>query len=428
MNRLISITEKVLKKFLPKSEFAKNVLVLMTGTTMAQAIPVAISPILTRLYTPEDFGLLSIFVSIAAIFGSIANGRYELAVMLPEDDEDAVAIVWLGLLISFVIAALLAAIFYIWGNSFSLWLGNEAIASWLYFIPICVFLISGFNLLRYFNIRLKSYKDIAGAQVNKSLASSITQLSLGKVILGAAGLIIGQIASYFFANLRLWRNFNKSRVTVSKSAILSVAKRYKRFPIFSTWSILANSLATNLLNILISSFFGMAILGFYSFVQRIMSAPMVLIGNSIGQVFFQQAVLEKNKTGVARKSFDTVSKRLISISLPFFFLIYFYIVDIFEFVFGHDWKIAGQYAKILLPLFAIRFVVSALSNINNIFEKQQIAMLWQFGLLVISLIIFYVAIQFDFSFEKFLYVYTSILCLYYVFLYWILFKVSRGQL
>ncbi len=71
----------------PRSEFSRNVLTLMTGTTIAQAIPIAISPILTRIYTPEDFGMLALFIAITAIFGSIANGRYELATMLPKKDR-----------------------------------------------------------------------------------------------------------------------------------------------------------------------------------------------------------------------------------------------------------------------------------------------------------------------------------------------------
>ena len=86
----------------PESEFGRNVLTLMTGTTIAQAIPVAITPILTRLYTPEDFGLLAVFVAFSTILGSISSGRYELAIMLPENDEDAINIAALCFLLSII--------------------------------------------------------------------------------------------------------------------------------------------------------------------------------------------------------------------------------------------------------------------------------------------------------------------------------------
>ena len=97
----------MIQRLKPKSEFSKNVLTLMTGTTIAQAIPIAISPILTRIYTPEDFGVLALFVAITSIFGSIANGRYELAIMLPKKDENAINIFALGLIITFSMSFIL---------------------------------------------------------------------------------------------------------------------------------------------------------------------------------------------------------------------------------------------------------------------------------------------------------------------------------
>ena len=91
-------------KLKPKSEFSRNVLTLMTGTTIAQAIPIAISPILTRIYAPEDFGMFALYMSVASIISVIATGRYELAIMLPKKDEDAVNIVALSIIISFFVS------------------------------------------------------------------------------------------------------------------------------------------------------------------------------------------------------------------------------------------------------------------------------------------------------------------------------------
>ena len=93
----------MLNKLKPKSEFTRNVLTLMTGTTIAQAIPIVISPILTRIYTPEDFGLFALFIAITSVFGSIATGRYELAIMLPNKDENAINILALGLIIPAIV-------------------------------------------------------------------------------------------------------------------------------------------------------------------------------------------------------------------------------------------------------------------------------------------------------------------------------------
>lgn len=364
----------------------------MTGTTIAQAIPIAISPILTRIYTPEDFGLFALFIAIASIFGSIANGRYELAIMLPKKDEDAINIFALGFLITLVLSLVLFLLVILFHDYFVMLLNNDAIGLWLYFVPIAVFFIGLFNVLNYFNTRKKNYKDIANATIVKSIVLAIVQLSIGFMKQGASGLISGQILSQMFANLRLLKNIIKDKLLISKISkvkIIALAKRYKDFPKFSMWAILANTLSFHLTNILISSFFSIATLGFYSLVQRLLGMPSALIGNSIGQVFFQQATKEKQETGKAINAFNTTVKKLIIIGLPSFGILFFIVEDLFAFVFGEEWRIAGVYAQIVIPLFFVRFVVATVSAIDTIMERQNIFLLFNMILLIEALILIY---------------------------------------
>ena len=206
----------MLKRFKPKSEFNRNILTLLTGTTIAQAIPIAISPILTRIYTPEDFGIFAIFLAITLIIGSIANGRYELAIMIPKKDEDAINIFALGFIIASSISFVLLVLVLIFKKYFSFLLGNEEIGVWLYFVPISVFFIGIFNLLNYFNNRKKNYKDISNANILKSIVAAIMQLSIGLIQQGATGLISGQIISQFFANTKLLKNIVRDKILISK--------------------------------------------------------------------------------------------------------------------------------------------------------------------------------------------------------------------
>ena len=141
----------------------------MTGSTIANAIPVAISPILTRIYSPEDFGLLALFLAVTTIFGTIVNGRYELAIMLPKKDEDAINIVALGFIIMSLITLILFVIVIIFNEKIVHLLSNKDIGTWLYIVPLSIFLIGLFNLLNYFNNRKKHYKDIAKANIIKSI-------------------------------------------------------------------------------------------------------------------------------------------------------------------------------------------------------------------------------------------------------------------
>ena len=143
-----------IKKLL-KTEFNRNVIVLMTGTTIAQAIPITMSPILTRIYSPDDFGVYALFVAVSAIFGSIANARYELAIMLPEKDEDAINIFALGFIINIFMSFMLLFFVCIFKDHCTSFLDNKKIDAWLYFIPLAVFFIGFWNLLNYFNNRKK---------------------------------------------------------------------------------------------------------------------------------------------------------------------------------------------------------------------------------------------------------------------------------
>ncbi|HFU75798.1 MAG TPA: hypothetical protein ENK66_06065 [Arcobacter sp.] len=402
----------MLKKLKPKSEFSRNVLTLMTGTTIAQAIPIAISPILTRIYTPEDFGVFALFVAITSIFGSIANGRYELAIMLPRKDEDAINIFALGFIIISAISLTLLIFVILLHDYFITLLNNKSIGVWLYFIPIAVFFIGLYNLLNYFHNRKKYYKDLAKATIMKSIIAAVIQLSVGSIKDGASGLLSGQIISQMVANIRLFRKIIRDKLlisNISKIKIIALAKRYKNFPKFSMWAILLNTLSIHLTNIFIPAFFSIATLGFYSLVQRVLGLPSTLIGNAIGQVFFQQATTEKQLTGKAIHAFNSTLKKLFIIGLPSFGLLFFIVEDLFAFVFGEEWRIAGNYGQAVIPLFFFRFMSSALSLCLITFEKQ-ISELTINSILLLTSVSLVVLSQ---SFDSFLYYYSIIMSINY---------------
>ncbi|MDR5609624.1 MULTISPECIES: lipopolysaccharide biosynthesis protein [unclassified Arsenophonus] len=419
----------MIRKIVPQTEFARNVVTLMTGTTIAQAIPIAISPLLTRIYTPKDFGVLALFISIIAILGSIANARYELAIMLPEKDEDAINIFALGFIINCTLSLFFMLLAIGFNDYFTELLDNEEIGFWLYFVPLSVFFIGLFNLLNYFNNRRKNYKDLKNAVIIKSIFLAVIQLSIGLVKTGASGLISGQIISNFFANTKLLVNILKDKklvAKISKNKIIFLAKRYITFPKYSVLAILFNNLSQHLISILISSLFNIITLGFYSLVQRVLGMPSTLIGSSIGQVFFQQASQEKQKTGLAIKSFNSAVKKLLIIGMPLFVFIYLTVEPLFIFVFAEEWRVAGYYAKLICPLFFIRFVVSTVSPIDTVMEKQNIYLLFNIVLLITSLAIIY--ISHNELFEVFLVRYSMIISIIYILYGFLLRYMAKGKL
>jgi O-antigen/teichoic acid export membrane protein len=209
----------MINKLKPKSDFSRNVLTLMTGTTIAQAIPIAISPILTRIYSPEDFGIFALYMSIVSIIATMATGRYELAIMLPKKDEDTLNIMALSIIIVFFVSFLTFLIVFFFNAQITDFLGNTAISYWLYLVPISVLLTGVYQSLNYWFNRKKVYKTLAKNRIIQSSTTSITNLSLGFAGVGSSGLILSSVfgqgvvtallSKFFFKNNSFFQKVNK---------------------------------------------------------------------------------------------------------------------------------------------------------------------------------------------------------------------------
>ncbi len=407
------------------SASTKNILTLMSGTVIAQAIPIAITPILSRIYSEEDFGLLAIYVSIVTVISVIATGRYEMAILLPKKDEDAINVAALSMAIVTGFSVLSLFIVILFNTSLSYLFKNPEISIWLYWIPLSIFFLGLFNVLTYFNNRLKTYKDIASATIYKSLVLAFVQVVVGFLKAGAVGLISGNIISSFTANTRLLKNIIKNKVLRKQISFLKMkemAIRFQNFPKYSMWAILANSLSVNLINILITPLYNAATLGFYYMVQRVLGLPVALVGSSISQVFLQEASEEKQKTGKANIAFFSTLKKLLLVGVPTFLLLFFTIEFIFVFFLGDNWAMGGVYARLLIPFFFTKFISSPMSVMLIVFEKQKMELF--INLLVVSVSI--LSILFTASFIDFIYWFTGILSGFYILIIFYYYKLSKG--
>ncbi|MBU1667493.1 oligosaccharide flippase family protein [bacterium] len=368
----------MLKKLKPKSEFSRNVLTLMTGTTIAQAIPIAISPILTRIYTPEDFGLFALYISIAAIISVVATGRYELAIMLPKKDGDAANIVVLSFLLSFLVSFISFLIVFIFNTQLANLLGNPEISSWLYFIPITVLLTGVYQSFNYWSNRKKQYKRLATSRVVQSGVTATTNLGMGFNGFGSSGLLIGTIAGQMIATTVLAKMVIKEDITIFKKVkkikIFALARRYVKFPKFDIWSALFNTSSSSSPIILLGIFFNSAVVGFYSLSYRILSLPIAFISSSIAQVFLEESSKVRNNKEKLHNLTQLTFKKLFYLGLFPMILIGVYGDYAFYFIFGEKWKIAGEYAQVLSIWLFFVFLISPLSTILITLEKQKEAL------------------------------------------------------
>jgi len=418
----------LLKKLKPKSEFSRNVLTLMTGTTIAQAIPIAISPILTRLYTPEDFGVFALFIAIVSIFGSVVNGRYELAIMLPKKDEDAINIFALGFIINISISLIIMLIILIFHNSIADLLNNKEILPWLYFIPFVVFFIGLFNILNYFNNRMKHYKDLAKVNIYKSIANAIVQLSFGFMKAGALGLISGQIVAQIVSNTKLFFNIKKMDLfkSINKTKMIVLGKKYKNFPIYSAPAVLCDIGALQMPYIFFNKMYMEQLVGYYFLATKIIFLPASLISSSISQVYLKEITRKAALKRCIMPIFRTVFIKLFFTASFFTLIFYFFSPILFKFFFGDNWIKAGEIASILSIVFFIRFIVSPLSSILTINSFVKSGSKWQWIYFIITLILFLYAYSKKIEFDIFIYYYIFIeLCLYLYYLYIIYSSVKK---
>ncbi|CAM3609878.1 oligosaccharide flippase family protein [Arcobacter aquimarinus] len=416
----------MINKLKPKSEFNRNILTLMSGTTIAQAIPIAISPILTRIYTPNDFGVLALFLAITSIFASIANGRYELAIMLPKKDEDAINIFALGFIINCFISLLLLILVVIFNNYFTKLLGNNEISFWLYFVPITVFIVGLFNILNYFNTRKKNYKDIKNATILKSIVLAIAQLSLGFIKSGVSGLILGNIISNGFANIKLAKNILKNKRLILKIKLVKIiilAKKYKDFPKYNLISDLSNTLTLQIPFFVIPKVFNITVSGYFFFAQKMISIPSLLIANSISQVFFEK-ISENNKNNIKNMPiFLNILKKLLMLSLPMSIFIYLFSPTIFEIIFGKEWRISGEISQYLAIIFFFTFIVSTLSITLVSYNKLKFLAIWQYLYLFSSIVFFFLVYYLELEFNIFLEYYVLHQVVLYLIYFFIIFLV-----
>ncbi|AKX46107.1 polysaccharide biosynthesis protein [Thiopseudomonas alkaliphila] len=366
----------MIKKILPKNAFARGVSVLVGGTVGAQALMVLASPLLTRLYTPEDFGLLAVYASILSLFTVIASLRYELAIPLPEKDSEAAYLAILGLFIVGGVALISALLILLGGNYFAKLINAPGMANYFWLIPVGVVAIGCYQIFNYWAIRTKSFGTIAKTKISQSLATLAVQLSGFK--LGVLALMLGQTGGQSVGVMNLARPALKSSHFKGWqwSDLKKVAVRYKKFPMFSTWEGFLNTASMQLPPLLFAVFFSAGVAGLYALAHRVLAMPMSLVGSAVGNVFFANAA-EAYRQDKLAPLFESVYAKLVSIIMPVMLVLIIDAPRLFAFVFGSSWYEAGELARWMAPWLAVVFISSPLSTMFTILEKQKQGMFFQ---------------------------------------------------
>ena len=361
-----------MKRILARSEFGRNVLTLFTGSALAQAIPIVIAPILTRIYTPEEFGVFTLYMAIASIFGVIATGRYELAVMLPRKEGDSANITVLAILIALLISAIILLLVFSFNSAIVQLIGNVQIGPWLYLLPVSILFIGIHQALNYWNNRKKAFRQLALNRIIHSGGTAVGQVTLGyKSVFMGGGLIIGSLFGQLLSILTLakmnWKDVAVHRIEIKTDSMVANAKIYKNFPLKDSWGALVNTAATHMPIFFITKIFGSALTGAFGLTFKVLYIPMALISGSISQVVYQKIVaIHNSQPELLFRFILKLFVVLLALSIPFVTIVAMFGYEIFIFVFGSNWTAAANFAIPLSFVVAVRFAVSPLSTVLSL--------------------------------------------------------------
>jgi len=371
----------MINKLKPKSEFTKNVLTLMTGTTIAQAIPIAISPILTRLYSPQDFGLFALYSSILMILSVFATGKYELAITIPKMNIEAKNIVVLSISISIVLSVIVLVFLLLFSNQFAILLKNEQIEKLLYFLPISILSVGFYQSMNYYTNRESKFKRLAISRVMQSLSVACMNLFFGYVVYLHYGMILGSVLGQLLATMILvklvWNDNKDFLNNISIKRIFYIAKRNIKFPKFLIVSNFINTFSQQLPIFLFGIYYSSAVVGYYMLSQRIIKMPSSILANAVADVFRQKASHQFANNGNCFLLYKQTIKKLFLIAVIPFSILFFIAPELFSFIFGEKWKITGEYVQIMMPMFFFQFISNPLSMLTVITNKQEYDIWWQ---------------------------------------------------
>ena len=336
---------------LRKSSFVKNILIVMTGTAAAQVIGIVLSPIISRLFTPSDFGIYGAFGSVWGIVAAGVTMQYSQAIMLPKEKGDAANLFFVACLSTFVVSFILLAICLIIPTSLNSLMKTTGI--WALALLVVATMVSGINqTCQAWCVRVKAFKHTAASQVVRSVSSNGAQIGFGILKGGAAGLIISTVLGNVLASINLVRvllpDIAAMRASIQWVRMKQLAWEYRDFPMYSASQNVLNALSSGLPVLLLTQYYGLAVAGAYAFGMRILEAPMGFVSTALRQVLFQKAAETQHQERSLLSLYVKITAGLFAMAIIPSLVLFIWAPPIFSWVFGAQWYVAGDFARGLI--------------------------------------------------------------------------------
>lgn len=368
--------------------FGRDVLTLVSGTVVAQAIVVGALPVLSRLYAPAAFGLFALYSTIMSLCAFVVSGRYELAVVIPEEDGEGATLVQVATTLAAAGAAVLLIVSLFFRRPIAAALGNVALASWLLVLPLSVFITATTQTLNVWFTRIERYRAVATNRVIVAVVSTGSSFLFARLGYGTAGLLLGVVVGQLVGVvLYVWvarASMRERGVAPVPGRIRELMRRYQDFPRYSVLADAIGFAGSSTPVLLIGPTFGAAAVGYYGMTQRMLGVPASVIGGAFADVFRQRASREMARTGNCRATWIQTCRELLIIGIPLFLVVIVVGPVLAPPILGKKWGEIAPYVRILGILYAVGFVASPLGRTLHFGERQRVDLLWQVGLVAVT--------------------------------------------
>lgn len=354
----------------------RGMVTLAMGSGMARLVGLAAIPVLTRIYEPSDYGVLSIYVAMVSIIAPVLSLRYVLALPLPRKDSTALYLLYLSAVLILATASIASLLLWLYGEKLFKWMSMDVLAPWWWLIVFGAMANAIYEALNMWAIRKRNYRIVARTQLFQALLGEGLKLLLGILAIKPLGLMVGQLASYgggiSSLLLQFGRELYSGLAKTRWSRVKAVAYYYRAYP---TYRILSQTLLVFSMQaplILTAAYFDAAVTGQLSLALMALALPVNLLGDSMSKAYYAEiSEIGKRQPEKLRQMTYRVIRRLVALSIVPALVIIFCGELIFEVVFGPQWESAGKFASILGIYLAFQFVQKPVSYLMFVFEGQR---------------------------------------------------------
>lgn len=386
-----------LKRSLPKSAFIKGVSVLAGGTAISQLIAIAVLPLLTRLYSPEDFSVLAVYTSILALVTVISCLRFEIAIPIPKEIMQAKELLALSIISVLCVNAIVSTLILVFSDPLHA-ITQDRLRGYLWLIPIGGVLAGFYAAFQYWSTREKNFVLISKTRMTQAIGGASTQLGLGYLGVTPLGLVLGQLINVGAGVFGLFKSFylknGLPRNDISIAGLKSTLREYENFPKYSTFEALSNSAGIQVPILLIAAYAAGPEVGFLMLAIRLLSAPMGLLGGAVGQVYLSEAPAHF-QNGTLKEFTKKTVWTLAKVGGGGIFCAGAFAPTLVPIIFGREWSEAGVLIAWMAPWFFMQFITTPVSMSLHIVGSQRAALALQvLGFLLRSGVVMFIGINY----------------------------------